>query len=410
MSIPVLGPDQANGLAPVYPAVSAGPVAQASIATLLATAARNACVVAAMQLPPVSGLGGGTDVKVWEDTGKELSLKGTLGLYSDNGGQFVAVTALDSDTVAVASVGWGTAGELLLNLVKIDATGKPGLVGNGGQAEGGQFPYSLTPAAITTLDATHFATAITDGSNPSADGGGPVIVSLWEVVAPPSPIQFVAQFSTGAGATQLAIATVPPGGYNDSSQVVTALRNQAGDLEVILWAVGGAKVERLASANAGGVSQVAIAPWKVNPDNQPQVVTAVVNSAGKLELLIWEVSGDAKAGFKIAAIPGATGGGASEAAICPMLDCQITAVVDEANNLSAEVWGGAPFGFTFHELLSYNTSLGITNVAVAGAGNETNRTTGTWNGYFFTAARATSSGDLQIQKWSFTAPPTGIIK
>jgi hypothetical protein len=200
----------------------------------------------------------------------------------------------------------------------------------------------------------------------------------------------------------------------NSTQFVTAIKNQNGDLEVIPFSVSGSgeslTLHRPAqtpstAGTAGNVRQVSIAASNgIFLEGGGAVVTAVLNSTLNLELIAWNVS--ASGSISRQTLPWPPKGNASQTAVCSIITGRgsqgipevytVTAVRDSStpSRLAVEVWGQ----------ISSKQGSSVSYVALAPLPNDN-----AGNGYFVTASAvptATKGGgtsdNLQIQVWSFT--------
>ncbi|EKV01691.1 hypothetical protein Lepto7375DRAFT_3869 [Leptolyngbya sp. PCC 7375] len=127
---------------------------------------------------------------------------------------------------------------------------------------------------------------------------------------------------------------------------VTALRTVDSKLKLIAWISGNNGMVRGGDAEAGDVSEVAIARVKHPSSSTPaagRVVTAIKNSRGNLQLIVWDVftngtihrRGDIEAGeaseINIIGLPATTSGGSDSRVL--------TAIRTEDGRLKLITWG-----------------------------------------------------------------------
>ena len=133
------------------------------------------------------------------------------------------------------------------------------------------------------------------------------------------------------------VGTIPSVAAINSTEFVTAIRTNigpldTGTLQLDSWSVNHLGVlAHLGTASAGAISQVVI-----TADGTGGVATAVRNSAGDLEVIDWAV--DASSGA-ITRTSSATVGAASEVAASMIGDLIFTASVNSSGNVDAGVWG-----------------------------------------------------------------------
>jgi hypothetical protein len=116
------------------------------------------------------------------------------------------------------------------------------------------------------------------------------------------------------------------------NRVVTAVRNAAGNLQLIHWRAesDGSAVTQLGSLEAGSVGGMAIAAA-----GDERVVTAVQNSAGNLELITW----DARLDGTLVRRGGAVAGRASNLSVATIgAGRVVTALTDDARKLRLISW------------------------------------------------------------------------
>jgi len=107
--------------------------------------------------------------------------------------------------------------------------------------------------------------------------------------------------------SEIAVTGFSPLDQRAGGFVVTAVRNDSGNLELINWRTksdGG--LQRVATASAGAIDEVAIATFDAPSDaNLGVFVTAVRNGSGNLELISWRLHDDGSIHRLASAVAGA---------------------------------------------------------------------------------------------------------
>ena len=338
----------ATSLSPLY-SNTAGGVKQVSIANL-----QQSWVVTA-----VENSSGNLEVIVWNDTGTTLSRTG-----SATGGPVsrVAITGLDSSRVVTADVN-PTTGDMDLSVWKV--TFPAGTIAQQGSTI--SVCCTTTAIAISRLDSSHVATA--------ASFVGNLYVNAFKIS---SKGVFTTEGVASAGAvSQTSISTLT------SKQVVTAVRNGSGDLEVRSWSIGGGVVTAQGDATAGTAKHVAGTAIFTT-----QVTTAIINGKGNIELINWGVT----SGGKVTRQTSTTGGTPSQVALTYGELSPFTATVDGSKDLTVEAWNSSTTSIS--KLDSYNSTTAINQIAVAQDWDANL----VGNTAFVTAAR-NSGGDLEVTAW-----------
>lgn len=100
--------------------------------------------------------------------------------------------------------------------------------------------------------------------------------------SPSQAYKIVPGVSSSAGEVSEVAAALVHDGW-----AATAVRDGAGELKVIIWAVsaGGQKISRLGTGEAGKVSGVSVCSLGLN-----MLATPVINSSGILQVIIWKVN------------------------------------------------------------------------------------------------------------------------
>jgi hypothetical protein len=370
-----------------FSSASAGAASQVSVATTAETSS-SGVVAGAYAVAACTNGSGDLEVIAWNVVIGQgpIPLTRVGSATASKSTKNVAITGLDSNRVVTAHV--DSAGALSVNVFVVGAIEYPG----GGEQQplvwfqNGTTGGSATAVSIDALSSKEVVTAVRDKS-------GNLRVDAWSV----SP--GVSAGGTGAGLVNAdgsevagAVSDVAITGVT-SSQAVTAFVNDSGNLQVIVWAIGGGKVTRPPGGSATGsaVKQVSITTWAGLSLEGPVVVTAAINTKGNHELAYWNASSSGSIG----AGNSATAGPASQVAVCsiPHLGNPVTAICGNSSELDVEVWGNLSGG----EIATFNsTSSPISAVAVASEGYDSGG-----NGYFVTAARDSKSGNLEVEVWSY---------
>jgi hypothetical protein len=120
---------------------------------------------------------------------------------------------------------------------------------------------------------------------------------------------------------------------NTYGQLTTAVRDSAGNLKLIHWAItkNGKSITRLADSIAGAVDDIAMCPVVART-----LVTAVRDASGRLKLITWALD---DAGLAIERWDSTSGGEVTEIAACTAgLDLFTTALRTAAGDLQLVVW------------------------------------------------------------------------
>lgn len=182
--------------------------------------------------------------------------------------------------------------------------------------------------------------------------------------------------------------------YVGQAQVVTAVRDGAGNLKLISWAEDGT---RLHEAQAGGVSMISAARLGSN-----QMVTAVRDDADNLKVIHWQVREDGQ----IERIKGdGQAGQVSRIGVAssPKGDLVVTAVRDGSKRLKVILWsvslltGVRRLG---HGPIQHDQQITIadTDISATFVGP---------SGTLLATAMADYNGDLRIMTWGIT--PFGCV-
>lgn len=145
----------------------------------------------------------------------------------------------------------------------------------GGPVSGGSNPIAITSAfGLNAGISESFITAMVNGS-------GNLDLSYWQVQSGGS-ISLVSELETGPA---LAVSVAAVYSQSGRQQFMTATENEWGNLEVSLWYLdSSSQIQWAGTQTAGGVSEVSIACLH---DSISDVITAVRNSLGDLELVQW---------------------------------------------------------------------------------------------------------------------------
>lgn len=202
-------------------------------------------------------------------------------------------------------------------------------------------------------------------------------IFLGLVVATASATSLAPLYSNTAGSVkQVSVANL------QQSWVVTAVENSSGNLEVIVWNDTGTALSSTGSATGGAVNRVAITGL-----DSSRVVTADVNATtGYMELSVWKVTFPA----------GTIAQQGSTISLC----CTTTAIAISRLD-SSHVATAASFIGTLYVNAFKISSTGVfttEGVASAGAVSQTSITTLT-SKQVATAVR-NGSGDLEVISWS----------
>ena len=194
-------------------------------------------------------------------------------------------------------------------------------------------------------------------------------------------------YSSPAGAVSaVSIAQLQP------LEVVTAVRNGSGDLEVIVWKDEGTAIVQASSATAGAIKEVAIAAVSSN-----QVVTAVANSTGNLELILWKVDSSGKITKQYGTTYTLTVTRVSIVGLA--VGAFATATRNSSGDLDVEVWKAGASSFS---LLAGSSGGAVSEVAIAALYYAS-----PIGSQFVTAVR-NGSGDLEVINW--TVGPTTLTR
>jgi hypothetical protein len=186
------------------------------------------------------------------------------------------------------------------------------------------------------------------------------------------------QYSNSAGAVSaVSIAQLAP------LEVVTAVRNGSGDLEVIVWQDTGTAIVQASNATAGAIKKVAIAPVSAN-----QVVTAVANSTGNLELILWKVDSSGKITKQYGTTYTLTVTRVSIIGLA--VGSFATATRNSSGDLDVEVWTAGASSFS---LTAGSSGGAVSEVAIAAL-----QYASVIGSQFVTAVR-NSGGDLEVINW-----------
>jgi len=199
--------------------------------------------------------------------------------------------------------------------------------------EGGASAGAISKVALATVDKGIVVTAV-------RDDGGDLKLIAWQVSGNTQGDLAGAQHilrkgdASGGAISKVALAKVGQG------LVVTAVRAGSGDLKLIAWSVSndGAQIKRTGDASAGPVSEVTI----VSLDAY-QFVTAVRDGGGDLKLVAWHITADGK---KFVRLGEASAGAVSEVSVAPTgcfdynycHEDMVTAVRDGSGNLKLIAW------------------------------------------------------------------------
>jgi len=171
-----------------------------------------------------------------------------------------------------------------------------------------------------------------------------------------------------------------------SSQLVTAVENSSGNLQLSSWAVdSNGNITHQQDAFKGTVTQVDVASWG---NSAGHVATAVRNGSQNLEVLDWLV--DATTGaITLQASKG--GGAASKVAVCQIGTLIFTAAKDSSGKLDVGTWGyGGSTGTQFLESFSVELDK-ASQVAAAPL------TSGT----YAASASINGSGNVEVNAWLY---------
>lgn len=178
-------------------------------------------------------------------------------------------------------------------------------------------------------------------------------------------------------------------GFGPMGATVTALRNGDGNLQLIKWNVSGdgARITRVGEAHAGPVSEVATIVAHYH------VLTAVRNAAGQLEVIAWTPD-------LVREGTSASGESASQIVICPFLhenrpDFFATGHRDSKGDLRVEVWSLSTSGLP--AFLGAASAGAVSEVALAFLGF------GSGARYRFITAVKNGAGELELIQWSASA-------
>lgn len=262
-----------------------------------------------------------------------------------------------------------------------------GLVGNSGESSAPHLHVHVTKNGVGMPLLFHEAFLIdraTLGSPPDFDAPFTAVNDQglpWEKnIIWPSPFLRKGQDTDGA-IHEAAITALT------SSRAVTAARSTAGNLELVSWDVtGDGDIVRQQKHVAGAATQVAVARPGFN-----DVVTAFRNSAGNLELISWDVAAGT-GGF--GRLDEKTAGPVTRVAVTPFPGGGgvVTAFRDGNGDLGLIAWEVAADGeITRH---GEATAEAITEVAITTIESP-------FEGVV-TAAR-TSTGELMVTTWELTA-------
>jgi hypothetical protein len=248
----------------------------------------------------------------------------------------VALATVDSDNGLVVTAVRDGSGNLKLIVWHISPDGQQ--VERLADASAG----AISEVALVALRNNLVVTAVRDGSKH-------LKLIAWHISSDGQQIDRRGDALAGAISGVKVVSTSTPGAFAfDFDSVVAVVRDSFGDLKVIAWAIldDGMIFERKGDATAGAVSafdavfQGAILP----PDGQTGklvVNTAVRDSRGNLKLIQWFVSADAaqKVWRGSSASAGATTSIAITRAFTPFTAEQlITAVRDGNGNLELIAW------------------------------------------------------------------------
>jgi hypothetical protein len=171
------------------------------------------------------------------------------------------------------------------------------------------------------------------------------------------------------------------------SDILTALKNGSGNLELITWNTFGDQVKREATALAGEVDEVALALV------DRQAVTAVRNGSGDLELISWDIP------HPIPPQPGTVtrrhdnhAGEASNIAITVCEGFLVTALQNGSGNLEVITWALGSDGTITRR--GTNEAGAVSRVAVCTLGGTSN--------VVITAVR-NGSGNLELIAWAISS-------
>jgi hypothetical protein len=144
--------------------------------------------------------------------------------------------------------------------------------------------------------ASHIAGAFASGCLVTAvrTGGGTLKLISWGL-DPQNGVQRLGDSGNQAGAVEeLCLGSFSPLDNVAGRFVVTAVKNGAGNLEIISWRVGNnGSVTRLASLVSGPVGELAITAFQdVTASNLGVFVTATTNGSGDLQITSWRLLAD----------------------------------------------------------------------------------------------------------------------
>ena len=180
-----------------------------------------------------------------------------------------------SDTMVVTAVRSGS-GRLLLIPWRLEPNDKV-LRLNHENPQG----YAVSVVTIAPFDDANVVTAVRNGSDQleltgwriSADGD---VVSRWPI----HPTE-----GLGGDVSEIALAVLPASG--PIRDVVTAVRNGSGNLQVIVWRMNlvDLSITRIAESEAGEASEIAVCSTVTSPSGRSTILVSMRNGDGNLEII-----------------------------------------------------------------------------------------------------------------------------
>ena len=203
-------------------------------------------------------------------------------------------------------------------------------------------------------------------------------IFLGLMMAATAPASLTPLYSnTGGAVSQVSVFQIQP------LEVVTAVRNGSGDLEVGVWQDTGSSIVQVSSATAGAIKLVEITSVSTN-----QLVTVAANSKSNLELTLWQVDSSGKISQQYSTTYTLTVTRISVTGLA--LGVFATGTRDSSGNLDVKVWKAGASSFT---LLAGTSAGAISEVSVA------SRFYTSYVGSQFVTVTRNSGGNLAVINW-----------
>ncbi|HEY3255674.1 MAG TPA: hypothetical protein VGJ91_17065 [Polyangiaceae bacterium] len=234
------------------------------------------------------------------------------------------ISALDLEVVDV--FGFGPMGATVtalrngdgnLQLIKWRVSGDGASIERIGDAHAG-----AVSEVATTVVHYHVVTAVKNGS-------GKLEVISWTQ-------DLVREGTSASGESASQIAICPFLYENNPDFFATGHSDSKGDLRVEVWTLSASGLPAFrGAATAGAASEVALAFLGFGAGARYRFVTAVRNGAGELELIQWSASAD---GTSVQRLGSTSAGSASQISLCALGDLLFTSLRNGSGNLEIITW------------------------------------------------------------------------